>query len=164
MALIETKRANSAGIYLLKFYINGIETPVIVDDYLPVMGGTNDPAFAYSRDGELWASLLEKGWAKLHGTYARLEAGLPCFAYNHISGAPAESMLHSQVEDREEFWKYLKMCDQRNFSMISSSCGENEQVDEYGVVAGHAYSLLEIIEFEHRGEDVRLLRLRNPWA
>ena len=131
---------------------------------MSVMGGTNDPAFAYSRDGELWASLLEKGWAKLHGTYARLEAGLPCFAYNHISGAPAESMLHSQVEDREEFWKYLKMCDQRNFSMISSSCGENEQVDEYGVVAGHAYSLLEIIEFEHRGEDVRLLRLRNPWA
>ena len=48
--------------------------------------------------------------------------------------------------------------------MISSSVGENEQVDEYGVVAGHAYSLLEIIEFRDMGEDVRLLRLRNPWG
>ena len=48
--------------------------------------------------------------------------------------------------------------------MISSSMGENEQVDENGVVAGHAYSLLEIIEFNSKGENVRLLRLRNPWG
>ena len=94
MALVETKQVNSAGIYLLKFYINGIETPVIVDDYLPVNEGTSDPAFAYSREDELWVSLLEKGWAKLHGTYARIEAGLPCFASAHLSGAPAETVMH----------------------------------------------------------------------
>ena len=56
------------------------------------------------------------------------------------------------------------MADQRHFTMISSSAGENEHVDENGVVAGHAYSLLEIIEFDHQGEEVRLLRLRNPWG
>ena len=56
MALIETKQVNTAGIYLLKFYINGIETPVIVDDYLPVECGTNKPAFAYSREDELWGT------------------------------------------------------------------------------------------------------------
>lgn len=39
-ALIETKSVNSAGIYLLKFFINGVETPVIVDDHLPVVGGS----------------------------------------------------------------------------------------------------------------------------
>ena len=93
-ALIETKEVNAAGIYLIKFYINGVETPVIVDDYLPVTKGTTDPAFAYSREGELWVSLLEKGWAKLHNTYARIEAGLPCFASNHLSGAPAETIMH----------------------------------------------------------------------
>ena len=32
--------------------------------------------------------------------------------------------------------------------MIASSMGENEQVDENGIVAGHAYSMLEIIEFK----------------
>ena len=35
-SMIETKEINKAGVYLLNFYINGIKTPVIVDDYLPV--------------------------------------------------------------------------------------------------------------------------------
>ena len=105
--MIETKRVNAAGIYLIKFFINGIETPVIVDDYIPVYKGTNKPAFAYSRDGELWVSILEKGWAKLHGTYARTEAGLPCFASSHLTGAPAETIMHHLVDDPEEFWEYL---------------------------------------------------------
>ena len=48
--------------------------------------------------------------------------------------------------------------------MVSSSSGENEHVDENGVVAGHAYSLIEIIEFNHHGEEIRLLRMRNPWG
>ena len=47
-ALIETKEVNSAGIYLLKYYVNGLETSVIVDDYLPVYKGTNKLAFAHS--------------------------------------------------------------------------------------------------------------------
>ena len=48
--------------------------------------------------------------------------------------------------------------------MISSSMGENEEVDANGIASGHAYSMLEIIEFSVKGEDVRLLRLRNPWG
>ena len=35
-ALIDTQEINSAGIYLLMFFVNGIPTPVIVDDYFPV--------------------------------------------------------------------------------------------------------------------------------
>jgi hypothetical protein len=68
-----TKEVNSAGIYLMTFFINGIESPVIVDDYLPIRH--NKPCFTRSKDEELWCSLLEKGWAKLHGTYARVEGG-----------------------------------------------------------------------------------------
>ena len=81
----------------MKFYINGVETPVIVDDFIPVYKGTNSPAFASSYESELWVSLLEKGWAKLHGTFARIEGGLPCHAMTHISGAPSESVHHSLV-------------------------------------------------------------------
>ena len=39
-ALIETQKVNQAGIYLLKFFVNGILTPVIVDDHLPVRPNT----------------------------------------------------------------------------------------------------------------------------
>lgn len=34
--LFYTKQINSAGCYLVYFYVNGIKTPVIVDDYFPV--------------------------------------------------------------------------------------------------------------------------------
>ena len=72
-ALIETTEVNSVGIYLLKFFVNGIETPVIVDDYFPIHLKDNQLAFAHSNEGELWVSLLEKGWAKLNGSYACCE-------------------------------------------------------------------------------------------
>ena len=48
--------------------------------------------------------------------------------------------------------------------MMSASRGEGEEKNEDGVVSGHAYSLLAILEFKHDGQDVRLLRLRNPWG
>lgn len=105
-ALFFTKEINNAGIYLVRFYINGNETPVIVDDYLPcTKNGT--PAFASSRDDEMWVSVLEKAWAKLHGTYARTEGGLPCFACSHLVGVPSESFLHDDIEDVEDFWDLL---------------------------------------------------------
>ena len=107
-ALFVTKEVNAAGVYLMKFFVNGVETPVMVDDYLPCYQdyqGYYQPAFAYSKGGELWVSLLEKGWAKLHGTFARIEGGLPCHANTHVSGAPSESLHHSQMkDDLESFW------------------------------------------------------------
>ena len=103
-ALIDTKKVNSAGIYLLKFFVNGIPTPVIVDDHFPVKPNSTHICFAYSKDEELWVSLLEKGWAKLHGTYARVESGIPCFACSHLTGVPAESINHDEVEDKDKFW------------------------------------------------------------
>ena len=35
-ACFYTKEVNKAGIYLMSFYINGKETPVYVDEFLPV--------------------------------------------------------------------------------------------------------------------------------
>ena len=111
-ALFRTKEINDAGIYLVRFFINGNETPVIVDDYLPC-NRNGQPAFASSRDEELWVSILEKAWAKLHGSYARTEGGLPCFACSHLVGVPSESFLHEDIEDREEFWDMLQSADNR---------------------------------------------------
>ena len=34
--LFETKQVNTAGIYMVYFFVNGVRTPVIVDDLLPV--------------------------------------------------------------------------------------------------------------------------------
>ena len=46
----------------MRFFINGTPRIVVVDDYLPSQGG-----------GEMWPYLLEKAWAKLHGSYSLME-------------------------------------------------------------------------------------------
>ncbi len=109
----------------MRFFLNGQETPVIVDDYLPCTAN-GKPCFATCRDGELWVSLLEKAWAKLHGTYARMEGGLPCFAASHLMGVPSESFSHEQMTTQEEvndFFKTLKLADKKNFIMMAASHG-----------------------------------------
>ena len=158
-----TKEVNEAGIYMVKFFINGNETPIIVDDHLPIRAN-GKPAFATCRDGELWVSILEKAWAKLHGTYARTEGGLPCFAASHIMGVPSESFSHSAIENTEDFFDMLQSADKRNFIMMAASLGQGENKNDEGVISGHAYSLISIHELQHKGKEIKLLKLRNPWG
>ena len=106
---------------MVLFWVNGVQTPVIIDDYIPVtMSGK--PAFASCKNGEIWVSLLEKAWAKLHGTYLRTQGGLPCFAANHIMGVPGKS-VHNNSKTKEQFFDLLMRSDQRNFTMIAASQG-----------------------------------------
>ena len=102
IALFETQEVNVAGIYLMYFYVNGVKTPVIVDDHLPFKGSR--VAFAKSRDGELWVSLLEKAWAKLHGSYARIVGGQPHFANLHLTCVPSKGVHHEDLKDMDEFF------------------------------------------------------------
>ena len=60
----------------MRFYINGSPKVVVVDDYLPYDPKADSrwttllPAFTHSKTAcEFWMSLLEKAWAKLHGSY-----------------------------------------------------------------------------------------------
>lgn len=82
--LLGTKEANSAGIYCIFIYINGVKKPVIIDDQFPVQKGQNSPAFCSTYDGEIWPMLIEKAFAKLHGTFVRIEGGFPYFAGVHL--------------------------------------------------------------------------------
>ena len=110
---------NTAGIYLLKFYVNGLETLIEVDDYLPVLKGTNTLAFAHSDKIEVWMCLLEKAWAKLHGCYAATIGGVPDFAVSHLAGVPSETLRHEENCDLDEFWEILKSVDRRKFTLIA---------------------------------------------
>ena len=47
---------------------------------------------------------------------------------------------------------------------MAASQGQGEENTAQGIVSGHAYSLISINEFEHQGQLVRLLKLRNPWG
>lgn len=114
-----TRETNKAGIYLMSFYVNGVEYPVVVDDWMPIVNG--DSVFAKTVGGELWVFLMEKAWAKLQGSYARTESGRPFIALPHIIGTPAWFQTHSDGEDA--LWKEIVKADKRKYTMIASSGG-----------------------------------------
>ena len=84
-----TKEVNKIGIYHVRLFVNGLQTSVLVDDFVPVYKHSNKPAFCRSENQEIWAIILEKAWAKLHGSYAQSSSGVPSFASIHLTGAPA---------------------------------------------------------------------------
>jgi calpain-15 len=99
-------------------------------------------------------SLLEKAWAKLHGSYARVEGGIPYFAYSQLCGLPGSGRSHDELTNPDKvnrFWFVLKACDRRNFILLASTHGEGENRNNKGIISGHCYSIIQVIEFEYEG-------------
>ena len=162
--LFETKEYNKSEVYLVKFYINGYLTPVVVNERVPartLKDGSEATAFAGRPDGQLWVSILEKAWAKLHGTYARAEIGFVPDAFSHLTGVPCKQYNHVSIRDRNEWWETLKKYSGMNYIMMSSS---KEANTANGISPAHAYTLLSYVELASNKKVVKLLKLRNPWG
>ena len=60
---------------------------MLVDERIPVDKQTRLPVFGRCKNPqELWVSLIEKAYAKLHGCYSNLESGNVDEAIQDISG------------------------------------------------------------------------------
>lgn len=80
---------NEHGAYCLKLVKMGLPTKIVIDDFIPCKYG--QPAFTKGHGNELWVLLLEKAFAKIHGSYERIESGSSDIAMRDLSGAPASS-------------------------------------------------------------------------
>ena len=57
---------------MVRILYHGVLREVVVDDYIPVTP-QNTPLFAKPAGGhEVWVMILEKAWAKLHGSYGAI--------------------------------------------------------------------------------------------
>ena len=70
---------------------NGEKVDIIVDDYFPTRN--QKPFFSKNHGNELWVMILEKAWAKLHGSYKRIESGWAFNAFRDLTGAPSFSYI-----------------------------------------------------------------------
>jgi hypothetical protein len=92
----------------MRFFINGERHEVVVDDYFPWSNLKENWAFSRSlQDKEIWVLLVEKAWAKIFGSYQRIEGGTTGEALPAITGAPAVNYLHSEITNKEAFWGRL---------------------------------------------------------
>lgn len=81
----------------MRFYINGEPKTIVVDDYFPYCNHKDEWAFSRSSsEKEIWVLLLEKAWAKIYGSYQRIEAGTTGEALPALTGAPSDFMFHAE--------------------------------------------------------------------
>lgn len=80
---------------------------MVLDDYFPVHGGR--PFFSRNNGDELWVMLIEKAYAKVFGSYQRIESGLTGVGMNALTGAPFEYLNKDQKAsiDIDVAWNFI---------------------------------------------------------
>ncbi|CAL8315507.1 unnamed protein product [Boreogadus saida] len=158
---------NYAGIFHFQFWRYGEWIDVIIDDRIPTF---NDKlVFTKSfRKNEYWSALLEKAYAKLHGSYEALKGGNTLEAMEDFTGGVTE--YFDLLEAPKDLYSIMKKALERGSLMGCSidvmGQGQMESRTSQGLVQGHAYSVIGLAECDEKGTDsqVRLVRLRNPWG
>ena len=160
------KAKSNEHCYGCYYRINGIWKLVIVDDYIPCYGtwGKNF-AFTSTNGNELWVILLEKAWAKLNGCYARVIGGEAHEIYQMLTNTYSEKIKIKKGQE-QEIWNKLSEGEKKGFIMTAGTSGDtyNLDLEENGLVPGHAYTIVKVQEFSTSYGNVRLVNLRNPWG
>ncbi|XP_033480986.2 calpain-9 [Epinephelus lanceolatus] len=154
-----------AGIFHFQFWKHNKWLDVVVDDRLPSV--RNRLILLHSAsNNEFWSALLEKAYAKLHGSYESLKGGSTLEAMEDFTGGVGE-MYDTKSAPSNLFTIMKKALDRGSMmgcSIDISSSAESEAKTSTGLVKGHAYSITGMEEVNVRGRKVQLIRVRNPWG
>lgn len=152
-----------AGIFHFRIWKANRWIDVVVDDRLPT--SADSLIFMKSRSGnEFWSALLEKAYAKLHGSYEALSGGSALEAMEDFTGGVSED-IDLKNPPRQLFRLMLKAYERSSLMSCSISAGAiPEEKKASGLVAGHAYSITAVRLLTIKTVRVPLIRLRNPWG
>jgi calpain-15 len=139
---------NDYGVYAVRICKNGEWKEVVIDDYFPCYSRgahRGKPTFSHANGNEMWVLLMEKAYAKLHGSYERIEAGFAEHVLHDLTGAPSEVV----ESENKNLFDIMKKADKQQWAMAASA-GSTEsskkQLESLGLVGGHSYGLIGVCE------------------
>lgn len=180
---ISTKpEERDVGAYRVALSKHGWWRSVIVDNYLPTL--SNTPVFARIADDprELWVSLLEKAYAKVHGSYAVITGGDALQAIQDFTGAPtyrfdkeweSAAMNFDKVRG---FTQKLIRYNEAGYGIVLSTpaltstsylgCKQGSNYEAFkkkytsvGLRCAYTYAVSEMVSVDN----VVLFKVHNPW-
>lgn len=173
--LFVTDTYNSEGLYCLQFFKHGQWKRVVIDDRLPCKRIKRKGVVSYklvlarcTSGDTVWASLVEKAYAKCYGSYAYICGGNVSEALVDLTGAPVQDVSLERRESRKNaFFKHLHESVEKNALVGCAMCVKADTSGRIrhskGVQHNHAYSVRKtsIIKRES-GPPRRMILVRNP--
>ena len=153
-----------AGIFLFRFWQCGQWVEVVIDDRLPVLN--KEFLFVHPRNKrEFWPCLLEKAYAKFHGSYANLHYGYLSDALMDLSGGVVTNIrLHSSSSDLMMMVKTAAEAGSLiTCGTLAGPTSESTMMVN-GLVSRHAYTVTGAEKIQYRKSWEYLIRLWNPWG
>ncbi|CAM9568049.1 unnamed protein product [Pylaiella littoralis] len=165
--------ADDSGCYEVNLFKDGRWERVVVDSWLPCKdpaklkgkekGLDHLPAFAKASNHQTWPCIVEKAFAKQHGSYDAISGGHVSEAFEALTGAPTETIMLDN-DDSECNWAKLLSFSQAGFPMgCATAWDPSRGLRDVGLVSTHAYSVLEVRELPPGVRGARQPSIRD-WA
>ncbi len=154
-SFFNTLTISSNGVFECTFYIHGIKTQVVVDDYFPFFEYTPKDTkietqleLAYAnfnpKTNNLWALILEKCWAKLNVSYDFMAKGIVSDAFEVLFPAPIETYpnhIYANV-----LWDIITEADKDKYLICADISDDGDPFmkcyKKLGLVTNHAYTVI----------------------
>ncbi|XP_067392714.1 calpain-10 isoform X2 [Emydura macquarii macquarii] len=160
------------GCFTCQVWQFGHWVEVTIDDRLPCLGGKLCFSHCQAED-VFWLPLLEKVYAKVHGSYEQLWAGQVADALVDLTGGlterwtlkdPGRSMERERPGRVLEKMVFRRLMNLKERCVISCSVLSSRQgASELGEF--HAFIVIDMLDLSRiSGKEIILLRIRNPWG